>query len=223
MKTKKVIKMSYQAISWALDVKGLTPPVKMVLIQLANRHNPDLGCFPSIKKIAEDCEMCKRSVFRHLKFLEDRQLIEKITRFANEGRQTSNFYKLNFGVTDLQGGRVTDLHPHSDKGVTPLTSNNNQVINNKEIWFNNIYEIWPKKGKKEIAKDQYYKSLEKIDHTSLLRNLNKYLESVNFKDRKYVPLLCNWLKDERWNDDLDSEDLQILSTRDMMARILEKA
>ena len=67
--------MSYKALSWALQQKGLKPATKIVLICLADRHNPDYGCFPSISKIAEDAEMCEKSVFNHLSKLEKLGLI----------------------------------------------------------------------------------------------------------------------------------------------------
>ncbi|SEG14890.1 hypothetical protein SAMN05421751_11282 [Jhaorihella thermophila] len=39
--------MSHYATTWAIRQRGLKPATKLVLWYLADRHNPDYGCFPS--------------------------------------------------------------------------------------------------------------------------------------------------------------------------------
>ena len=63
--------MSAIALIWAANVRGLKPATKIVLIQLSERHNKDTGlCNPSIKTLAEDCEMDRTTVMRHIDILE---------------------------------------------------------------------------------------------------------------------------------------------------------
>lgn len=69
--------MSHAATNWAIAQKGLKPATKIVLWQLADRHNPDFGCFPSQEQLAEDCEMSRSSVNTHLQALEERGLIRR--------------------------------------------------------------------------------------------------------------------------------------------------
>ena len=88
--------MSHDATNWAIKQKGLKPATKIVLWQLADRHHPDNGCFPSIATLAEDCEMSERSVHTHIKELERLGLIEidKETRKSACGKFRSNNYIL---------------------------------------------------------------------------------------------------------------------------------
>lgn len=72
--------MSHHATNWAIQQRGLAPAVKLVLWYLADRHNPDFGCFPSQDQLAADCEMSRRSLNRHLDELEARGLIRREQR-----------------------------------------------------------------------------------------------------------------------------------------------
>ena len=218
--------MSYQALSWALDVRGLPAASKLVLVQLANRHNPDLGCFPSIKKISDDCEMCVRSVHRHLKFLESRNLIKKKSRFSN-GRHTSNEYLLNLGVTDLLGGRVTNLHPPSDTGVTPINSNSKIIIKksvHSDEYFDCLFNLWPKKERKALAKDEFEKTIQTDmglgdpidDRYIIIKKAESFIETFSPHEIRFVPQLHKWLKEKRWLDEITETPLHSLTTKEQM-------
>lgn len=89
--------MSHEATNWAFKQRGLKPAAKIVLLALADRHNPDMGCFPSKKTIAEDCELSERSVYDQIKLLEEMGLVfiepeQKVIR----GQYASNRYILGF-------------------------------------------------------------------------------------------------------------------------------
>ena len=66
----------------------------LVLNYLINRANADLTCFPAIKTIAKDCNMSARTVQRALNDLLEAGLIEKDSRFRDNGGQSSNLYSL---------------------------------------------------------------------------------------------------------------------------------
>jgi len=89
--------MSYSATNWAFQQKGLRPAQKVVLLYLADRHNPDYGCFPSQHRLALDCEMSRASLNTQLRQLEERNLIRRIrTRDQHSGRHISTRYVLGF-------------------------------------------------------------------------------------------------------------------------------
>ncbi len=89
--------MSHQATSWAIRQRGLKPATKLVLWQLCDRYHPDHGCFPSQETLADDCEMSRASVNRHLDELEQRGLIRRIRRSTKKTRrQQSTLYILAF-------------------------------------------------------------------------------------------------------------------------------
>lgn len=101
--------MSHRATNWAIEQRGLKPATKIVLWYLADCHNRHTSrCDPSQERIAEQCEMSRATVNRHLAELETRGLIRRAKRvdgttrkqlstsyelaldFANEGAETTS-------------------------------------------------------------------------------------------------------------------------------------
>jgi hypothetical protein len=103
--------MSHAATHWAIQQRGLAPATKLVLWFLADRHNPDFGCYPSQEQLAEDCEMSRASVNRHLHELEERGLIRRERRVDPQTRrQMPTRYFLAFEPGFGDGG-ATDAGP----------------------------------------------------------------------------------------------------------------
>lgn len=67
--------MSHIATNWAFQQRGLPPAAKLVLLCLADRHNPDHGCFPKQAHLAAECEMVRSTLNLHLAALEKAGLI----------------------------------------------------------------------------------------------------------------------------------------------------
>jgi hypothetical protein len=89
--------MSHAATNWAIQQRGLPPATKLLLWYLADRHNPDFGCFPSQAQLARDAEMSRGSVNRHLDELEARGLIRRERRVdPRTRRQLPTRYFLAF-------------------------------------------------------------------------------------------------------------------------------
>lgn len=87
--------MSHAATNWAIQQRGLKPITKLLLWHLADRHNPDHGCFPEQSTLATDCEISRATVNRHLDNLEKRGLIRREPRIDPEtNRQKSTRYHL---------------------------------------------------------------------------------------------------------------------------------
>lgn len=83
-------------MAWAWKVRGLDPTARIVLMSLASRaDNEDRTCYPSIKRLADDCEISESSVKRHLKTLADRKLITIETQLRDNGSHTVNLYRVN--------------------------------------------------------------------------------------------------------------------------------
>ena len=70
--------MSHAATTWAIQQRGLKPATKVVLWFLCDRHNLDVGCFPTQARLAEDAEMSISALNDHLATLEDLGLIHRI-------------------------------------------------------------------------------------------------------------------------------------------------
>jgi len=191
-----------KAVVWALHQPDLTPSQKIVLLMLSDRHNPDMGCFPSTKKLAADCNMSTSSVFTHLSALELRGLIKRKGRARENGQQTSNEYDLNMGIQNLDGG-----YPKS--GAPPIQNldTNNHVSTNHVIepnMFNDAWLAYPRKVGKGHAEKAWAKAIKKIDERELCKLLSQYIDSLVGKDSKFIPHLSTWLNGERWHDDIEA-------------------
>ena len=115
--------MSHTATSWAIKQRGIKPAAKIVLFHLADRHNPDYGCFPSHKTLAYDCEMSERSVRNQLATLETDGLIQRHRRLKPDGTYASTRYILGFENCDIlaptanfANGRNAS-HPTANSGM----------------------------------------------------------------------------------------------------------
>jgi hypothetical protein len=88
--------MSFAAMQWALEQKGLRALDKWVLFMLAYRDNPEPphGCFPSIARIADDCGTSRPSVKRAIKRLAQQGKLTITHRSSEASGLTSSFYSL---------------------------------------------------------------------------------------------------------------------------------
>ncbi len=92
--------MSGMALIWAANVKGLKPAAKIVLIQLADCHNKETGqCNPSAQRLADECEMGRATLFRHMATLEESGLVTRHARGDGDGGRGSNQYELHLDIT----------------------------------------------------------------------------------------------------------------------------
>ncbi|HWV19512.1 MAG TPA: helix-turn-helix domain-containing protein [Devosia sp.] len=89
--------MSHKATNWAVAQRGISPVAKVILWQLADRHNPDNGCFPEIDTLARDGEVSRATVIRILGELEAKMLVRRIKRVHPvTKKQLPNRYILGF-------------------------------------------------------------------------------------------------------------------------------
>lgn len=88
--------MSHRATNWALEVRGVKPTTRMVLIYLSDCHNSQTGeCFPRQDTLAEMCEVSRSTVNLHLAELEKQGLIKRVQRVNKRTKKKkSTFYIL---------------------------------------------------------------------------------------------------------------------------------
>tara|TARA_R100000353_G_scaffold165253_1_gene126309 strand:+ start:462 stop:1154 length:693 start_codon:yes stop_codon:yes gene_type:complete len=196
--------MSFEAVNWAWKQKSLKPFQKLILVALADRHNPDHGCFPSINTIIEDTGISRSSVLRTLGQLQDIGLIRKQAAFRDNKSQTSNRYIFAFeGVSESDPPHVT-LTPLSVSERHPKEPLSNKPISLKQKFlFTAVWETYPRKVGKGAAMKAWLKAVKKISEKDLLDAINAYIESIQGKDKQYIPHLSTWLNQERWMDELE--------------------
>jgi hypothetical protein len=141
--------MSGMALIWAANVKGLKPAAKIVLIQLADFHNKETGqCNPSAQRLADECEMGRATLFRHMTTLEQCGLVTRHARGDGDGGRGSNQYELHLDISlgpsshpkgggsglngvesqNETGGNVSKKRRKSLKGETGVVSNRDRNL-----------------------------------------------------------------------------------------------
>ena len=216
-------KMSHYMTALAMKQKGLKPATKIVLYWLADHHNGETGeCFPSINRLADVCEMSRRSVENHLETLETLGLIQRVNQFRDRGGKTSNRYLLELtGTSENDSSADTDtqnLRMVCEKSAHGHTQNlrmNNLGINNLgketnisssdddgvDYYFDQLWEEYPRKVGKAQAKKAFKAASKKINFYDLLPKYMSYVLTLEGKETQFIPHLATWLNGERWNDE----------------------
>ena len=211
--------MSHYMTALAMRQTGLKPATKVVLYWIADHHNGETGkCFPSIKRIADLSEMSRRSVEGHIETLEKLGLVKREAQFRDTGGKSTNSYILALtgtyeNISDAQNLRmVCEKSAHGD---TQNLRMNNLVRNNLgketnisssdddgvDYYFDQLWGIYPRKVGKGQARQAFRKAAKKIEFYDLLPKLMGYVETLEGKDKQYMPHLSTWLNGERWNDE----------------------
>lgn len=86
--------MSYQALSWASEIKTGSPTRKAVLLALSNYAGWANTCWHSQKAIAEGTELSVRSVARAMDDLEAMGLIKRKRQHRKDGTRTTDLIEV---------------------------------------------------------------------------------------------------------------------------------
>lgn len=211
--------MSHYMTALAMKQKGLKPATKIVLYWLADHHNGETGeCFPSIKRLADVCEMSRRSVEGHLDILETLGLIQRVNQYRDTGGKTSNKYILGLSENLSEQDDTQNLRMVCEKSAQGDTQNlrmNNLGINNLgketnisssdddgvDYYFDQLWEEYPRKVGKAQAKKAFKTASKKINFYDLLPKLEAYVLTLEGKETQFIPHLATWLNGERWKDE----------------------
>lgn len=117
--------MSMLLMVKAMNIKVGNPLRKLVLIKLADNANDKGECWPSYQHIADQCEISRSTVRKHIKDLSDSGLL-KIQHRAGVKGNSSNLYHLT-----LQGMPSDDTGMPSDD-TTPMPSDDTRTSHSFE-------------------------------------------------------------------------------------------
>ena len=211
--------MSHYMTALAMKQKGLKPATKIVLYWLADHHNGETGeCFPSINRLADVCEMSRRSVEAHLETLETLGLIQRVNQYRDTGGKTSNKYILGLSENVSEQDDTQNLRMVCEKSAQGDTQNlrmNNLGINNLgketnlsssdddgvDYYFDQLWEEYPRKVGKAQAKKAFKTASKKINFYDLLPKFEAYVLTLEGKETQFIPHLATWLNGERWKDE----------------------
>ena len=213
--------MSHYMTALAMKQQGLKPATKIVLYWLADHHNGETGkCFPSINRLAELSEMSRRSVEGHLETLETLGLIRRVNQFRETGGKSANSYILELtgtyeNISDAQNLRmVCEKSAHGDTqnlrmnnlGINNLGKETNNSSSNDEVdyYFDQLWSLYPRKVGKGQARKAFKAASKKADFYDLLPKLMDYVQTLEGKDKQFIPHLATWLNGERWEDEVEA-------------------
>ena len=213
--------MSHYMTALAMKQTGLKPATKIVLYWIADHHNGETGkCFPSINRLATLCEMSRRSVEGHLDTLETLGMIKRIPQYRETGGKTTNAYILELTGTPENNSDAQNLRMVCAKSAHGDTQNlrmNNLVSNNQgnitnntsskddgqlEYFFEELWSWYPRKVGKGQAKKALKGALKKVTFDDIYHPLIEYVETLEEKDKQFIPHLATWLNGERWADEV---------------------
>lgn len=79
-----------------------------------------------------------------------------------------------------------------------------EVLDQKEMWFESFWEIYPKHQDKKKAKQKFLKlCTDEKKYQEIMDGLRNVLPMWAKKDNKYIPMPTTWLNGERWNDEVN--------------------
>jgi len=205
--------MSHEATNWAFKQPDLTPAQKLVLLCLADCHNPSHGCFPSQGYIAEVCNISRATVNRCLDELEKVGLIsrenlkDEITRqqrptryylaFENGIKAVSQIAKAVSHFEEkpcliLEESRVSKCDTNL---VIDITVNNNPKTLEPE-GFAEAFEAYPhhRPRKSRIDALKAFNKLPTGEQKALLASVTDYAGTLRPRDLEFVKGMGQWLR-----------------------------
>lgn len=111
----------------AKSLRGLKPQEQALFMWLCHYANTTGECFPSYETLAADCGTSKRTVMRSMDQLVHLGFVKKIEQYV-EGRQTTNVYYVQIGVT----------HSHPRGCQTVTLGGDTQSLRTKSIGTKSI-------------------------------------------------------------------------------------
>lgn len=224
--------MSFPAILQAFNlpdtIKGAT---RLTAIAIANRVNPhpdyddQLCAWPAIKGLSRDIGASKSAVKNALNTLEERNIITRIRRTAEGGRDTSTLYiwhpwrtegwndaamRRREYVERGYGAPETIQEPQEQPSEPTPTQAPTLVENPTEKPADGFTEWWPhypKKVKKLDAEKAYRAALKRgVTPKELLDGLQRQKAAWKAKgtEPQYIPYPATWLRAGSWEDELDT-------------------
>ena len=239
--------MSGIALIWAANVKGLKPSAKIVLIQLADFHNKETGqCNPSAQRLADECEMGRSTVFRHMTELEESGLLTRVNRGDGKGGRSSSQYNLHLdivlgsssrhneksqigtgGVVPKIGGKSptcgTGVVPNRDRNLTiePIKEPCAPLGDANTTAFDissKLIEICPKGGDMDRTMSAVASLVDDgIDSNSLLSAMTAYASENEENELRYVRSTQSFLSKDFWCTYLPESDQTEISAMEKAA------
>ena len=97
-----------------------------------------------------------------------------------------------------KGEPIPDSKPDSKQDTN--TSSKDDEVN---YYFDQLWSLYPRKVGKGQARKAFKAASKKADFYDLLPKLMDYVQTLEGKDKQYIPHLATWLNGERWEDEVE--------------------
>lgn len=211
--------MSMDLMVKALKTKVGNPLRKLVLIKLADNASDQGECWPSYQHIADQCEIDRSTVRKHIKQLEADGLLRIENREGPKGNSTNLYFLTLSGVgrnSTPVGPESTGVGPQPTGGVGPestRTSHSSEpVIEPKSMatknpleGFDRFYKLYPRKQNPQAAQKAWKKLAPNAElQGRIMIALAKQMTSIDWlkSGGQYIPHPSSWLNGRRWEDEL---------------------
>ncbi len=225
------IKLMTQA--WSLTTTNHTQ--KLILLKLSDNASDEGVCWPSMQKIATQCQCTRRTVVSHINQLVELGWLTITYRYKSDGSKNSNMYQLtlpevvkedHIGSERDSLGVVKEDHKGSERGSHKPSLNHQlepSIINiirknDFDELFDDLWRQYPTKANKKKGKSILLAYLKKhnlnIRHFMqvLTFDINKRCESKQFGFDKLH--FTSYINGERWQDDYGSNNSSMAPTFD---------
>lgn len=146
---------------------------------------------------------------RNDRYTETKYLEEKSTLDVdkNGSYTTKNSTGIPHGIPTVSTGKDRLGKDSIGKYINTISCNENsevEVLDQKEMWFESFWEIYPKHQDKKKAKQKFLKACtNEKEYKAIMDGLRNILPVWAKKDTKYIPMPTTWLNGERWNDEVN--------------------
>ena len=195
--------MSVKAMSEVWEHSNAQGNALVLMLAIADHVNESTGdAWPSIKRLAEYCNIDRSTVIRNINTLIKAGELSKV---SGDGRENTRY---RITLHNSCGRTVATSRTRATPAVAPappLQSHpcdtipyitvNAPLINIKGD-FEDFWKQYPKKVGKGAAKTSYNRALKKVGHAEIMTGLARYSP-----DPKYTCNPATWLNQERWLDE----------------------
>lgn len=142
--------------------------------------------------------------YTETKYLEEKSNLEVD---KNGSYTAKNNTGIPVGIPTVSTGKVRLGKDSIGKDINTISCNKNseiEVLDQKEMWFESFWEIYPKHQDKKKAKQKFLKACtNEKEYKAIMDGLRNVLPIWAKKDTKYIPMPTTWLNGERWNDEVN--------------------
>ncbi len=158
--------MSMRLMVEVMGLKLGSPLKKLVLLKLADNANDKGECWPSYGHIADQCEIGKSTVRKHVKELEDMGFLKVENRKGPKGNTSNLYHIIAHPVSPDSIGCITREH-------TPVSPDSTGISHIESVKETVNETVWPPYITKEIESE--IKSLRKAAKAPLTDRSKKML------------------------------------------------